>query len=71
MQGEQQLTIRQNYAQWMKDNDLLDGEFIAEDTFINEFLPKYEGVTIYPRCPITSTNQKTTDSLSNPLSTGV
>ena len=38
--GEQQLTIWQNYATWMNDNDLLDGEFIAEDAFTNEFLPK-------------------------------
>lgn len=38
--GEQKLEIWQGYAEWMTDNNLLDGEFIAEDAFTNEFLPK-------------------------------
>lgn len=38
--GEQKLAIWQDYAEWMTDNGLLDGEFSAEDAFTNEFLPK-------------------------------
>ncbi len=38
--GEQKLEIWQGYAEWMTDNNLLDGEFIADDAFTNEFLPK-------------------------------
>lgn len=38
--GEQQLTIWKNYADWLNDNNLLEGEFIAEESFTNEFLPK-------------------------------
>ncbi|MCZ2258125.1 ABC transporter substrate-binding protein [Sporosarcina sp. G11-34] len=37
--GEQKLSIWQGYAEWLTENDLLDGEFIAEDAFTNEFLP--------------------------------
>ena len=38
--GEQKLEIWKDYADWMTENNLLDGEFIAEDAFTNEFLPK-------------------------------
>ncbi|MFJ7933355.1 ABC transporter substrate-binding protein [Sporosarcina sp. NPDC096371] len=38
--GEQKIEIWQDYADWMTENDLLDGDFIAKDAFTNEFLPK-------------------------------
>lgn len=38
--GEQKLSVWENYAQWMMENDLLDDVFIPEDAFTNEFLPK-------------------------------
>lgn len=37
--GEQQLKKWENYAEWMIENDLLEGEFVPEDAFTNEFLP--------------------------------
>lgn len=37
--GEQKLTIWQNYADWLNENQLLEGEFIAEEAFTNDFLP--------------------------------
>ncbi|MDW0110860.1 ABC transporter substrate-binding protein [Sporosarcina aquimarina] len=37
--GEQKLKTWENYAEWMNENELLDGEFNAEDAFTNEFLP--------------------------------
>ncbi|WJY27628.1 ABC transporter substrate-binding protein [Sporosarcina trichiuri] len=37
--GEQKLETWTNYADWMKENGLLDGEFIPEDAFTNDFLP--------------------------------
>lgn len=37
--GEQQLEKWENYADWMNENDLLEGDFIPEDAFTNEFLP--------------------------------
>jgi ABC-type nitrate/sulfonate/bicarbonate transport system substrate-binding protein len=38
--GEQKLEVWTNYAAWLTENNLLDGEFTAEDAFTNEFLPK-------------------------------
>ncbi len=38
--GAQKLETWKNYADWMKENDLLDGEFTPEDAFTNDFLPK-------------------------------
>ncbi|MDQ0160253.1 ABC transporter substrate-binding protein [Alkalibacillus salilacus] len=38
--GQQELDTWENYAEWMQDHDLLDGEFTAEDAFTNEFLPE-------------------------------
>lgn len=37
--GEQQLETWEAYAEWMDENGLLDGEFIAKDAFTNDFLP--------------------------------
>ena len=38
--GEQSLEVWQNYADWMKENGVLEGEFDPEAAFTNEFLPK-------------------------------
>ena len=38
--GEQKLDTWKDYAEWMTENNLLDGEFTAEDAYTNEFLPK-------------------------------
>ncbi|MFD1927781.1 ABC transporter substrate-binding protein [Sporosarcina siberiensis] len=38
--GEQKLEVWKDYADWMNENSLLEGEFIPEDAFTNEFLPK-------------------------------
>ena len=38
--GEQKLEVWTNYAAWLTENNLLDGEFTPEDAFTNEFLPK-------------------------------
>ncbi len=38
--GEQKTEVWENYAGWMKEHGLLDGEFKAEDAFTNEFLPQ-------------------------------
>lgn len=38
--GEQKLEVWENYAQWMIENDLLEGELDAEAAFTNEFLPE-------------------------------
>ncbi|QPC45943.1 ABC transporter substrate-binding protein [Mangrovibacillus cuniculi] len=38
--GQQKETVWTNYANWMKENELLTGEFIAEEAFTNDFLPK-------------------------------
>lgn len=37
--GEQQLKTWENYAEWMDENNLLEGDFNAKDAFTNEFLP--------------------------------
>lgn len=37
--GEQKLSVWQNYADWMHENKLLDGELDAEKAFTNQFLP--------------------------------
>lgn len=38
--GEQKLGVWTNYAEWMKENDVLEGEFDPEKAFTNEFLPE-------------------------------
>ena len=38
--GEQKLEVWNNYAKWMKENHLLEGDFVSEDAFTNEFLPQ-------------------------------
>ncbi|WP_108670467.1 ABC transporter substrate-binding protein [Peribacillus acanthi] len=38
--GEQKLDVWKNYAEWMTENQLLEGEFDPEKAFTNEFLPK-------------------------------
>lgn len=38
--GEQKQEVWSNYADWMKKNDLLEGEFVPEEAFTNEFLPQ-------------------------------
>ncbi len=38
--GEQKLEVWNNYAKWMKENNLLEGDFVSEDAFTNEFLPQ-------------------------------
>ncbi|MEW9502575.1 ABC transporter substrate-binding protein [Jeotgalibacillus marinus] len=40
--GIQDQTIWENYAQWMNENGLLEGDLEAEKAFTNEFLPKGE-----------------------------
>ena len=37
--GEQKLETWENYAEWMKENNLLEGEFVAKEAFTNDFLP--------------------------------
>lgn len=37
--GEQKLSVWKNYADWMYENKLLDGELDAEKAFTNQFLP--------------------------------
>ena len=38
--GEQKLDVWKGYAEWMKEHDLLEGEFIPEEAFTNDFLPE-------------------------------
>jgi len=38
--GEQKLEVWENYANWMLENKLLEGELDAKKAFTNEFLPK-------------------------------
>lgn len=38
--GEQKLEVWQDYADWMIENGVLEGEFDPEAAFTNEFLPK-------------------------------
>lgn len=38
--GEQKLEVWKNYADWMAENGVLEGEFDPEAAFTNEFLPK-------------------------------
>ncbi|GAB0167797.1 ABC transporter substrate-binding protein [Lysinibacillus sp. CTST325] len=40
--GEQKLSVWENYAKWMTDNKVLEGEFNAKQAFTNDFLPKKE-----------------------------
>ncbi len=40
--GEQKLSVWENYANWMSSNQVLEGEFNAEQAFTNDFLPKKE-----------------------------
>lgn len=37
--GEQKLSVWENYANWMYENDLLEKELDSEQAFTNEFLP--------------------------------
>lgn len=37
--GEQKLSVWENYADWMTKNNVLEGEFHAEQAFTNDFLP--------------------------------
>lgn len=37
--GEMKLSVWQNYANWLKKYNLLEGEFTAEDAFTNDYLP--------------------------------
>lgn len=37
--GEQKEEIWQGYADWLEENNLLEGSFTAKDAFTNEFLP--------------------------------
>lgn len=37
--GEQKLDVWKNYADWMKENNVLEGEFDPESAFTNDFLP--------------------------------
>lgn len=38
--GEQKMEVWENYADWMKENGVLEGEFDPEKAFTNEFLPE-------------------------------
>jgi ABC-type nitrate/sulfonate/bicarbonate transport system substrate-binding protein len=38
--GEQQLEVWENYASWLTEHGLLEGEFDAERAFTNQFLPE-------------------------------
>jgi len=38
--GEQKLDVWKNYAEWMADHDLLEGEFDPEQAFTNDYLPE-------------------------------
>ncbi|KGR77286.1 ABC transporter substrate-binding protein [Ureibacillus manganicus] len=38
--GEQKLEVWKNYADWMKEHGVLEGEFDPEKAFTNEFLPQ-------------------------------
>lgn len=38
--GAQKLDVWKNYADWMTENGVLEGEFDPEQAFTNEFLPK-------------------------------
>ena len=38
--GVQKLDVWKNYADWMTENGVLEGEFDPEQAFTNEFLPK-------------------------------
>lgn len=38
--GEQKLEVWKNYAEWMKENGVLEGDFDPKTAFTNEFLPK-------------------------------
>jgi ABC-type nitrate/sulfonate/bicarbonate transport system substrate-binding protein len=38
--GEQKLSVWKNYAEWLTENKLLEGDFKPEQAYTNEFLPK-------------------------------
>ncbi|MEH6944005.1 ABC transporter substrate-binding protein [Bacillus sp. JJ722] len=38
--GEQKLEVWKNYSDWMTENKLLEGEFVPEDAFTNDYLPE-------------------------------
>ncbi|ORC35073.1 ABC transporter substrate-binding protein [Marispirochaeta aestuarii] len=38
--GEMKLEVWERYAEWLKENGLLEGEFVPEAAFTNEFLPR-------------------------------
>ncbi|MBD1380275.1 ABC transporter substrate-binding protein [Metabacillus arenae] len=38
--GEQKLEVWKNYADWMNENGLIEGEFDPEKAFTNEYLPE-------------------------------
>ncbi|MGF9976200.1 ABC transporter substrate-binding protein [Viridibacillus arvi] len=38
--GEQKLEVWENYANWMSENNVLEGKFEPENAFTNEFLPQ-------------------------------
>ncbi len=38
--GEQKLAVWENYADWMTQNNVLEGDFNAQQAFTNDFLPK-------------------------------
>lgn len=40
--GIQEKSVWENYANWMSENELLEGKFEVEKAFTNEFLPKKE-----------------------------
>ncbi|MBB6453218.1 ABC-type nitrate/sulfonate/bicarbonate transport system substrate-binding protein [Salirhabdus euzebyi] len=40
--GEQKLEVWENYASWMYEHDLLEGQLDSEKAFTNEFLPEGE-----------------------------
>jgi ABC-type nitrate/sulfonate/bicarbonate transport system substrate-binding protein len=40
--GEQKLSVWQDYVNWMKEYELLEGELNIEDAFTNDFLPESE-----------------------------
>ncbi|WP_264988793.1 ABC transporter substrate-binding protein [Lysinibacillus piscis] len=40
--GEQKLAVWENYAKWMQDNQVLEGNFNASEAFTNDFLPTKE-----------------------------
>lgn len=38
--GMQKLDVWKNYAQWMTENKVLEGDFVPEEAFTNDFLPQ-------------------------------